>query len=150
MTSSPSELRIRRSQSIGDVETDAMRHTPSPPGTLASPERRDSAPATWRSGSVSENVQCLLGKHVAVVEDSEAVAKLIMMHLTKQGANSIRFANANEWLNAALDSSNHWDAVVLDHNLPGMTGLDAIHALGKIHEVYCSFPLYITYVVFIS
>jgi len=52
-----------------------------------------------------------------------------MTHLQKHGAMPIRFRDGKEWLTAASDPCSHFDAVVLDHNMPHMNGLDALQQL---------------------
>ena len=60
---------------------------------------------------------------VLIIEDEPVLARNIAMFLERGGLQAQVCASAEEGL-AALDEL-HPDAIVLDHNLPGRSGLDA-------------------------
>jgi len=67
---------------------------------------------------------------VLVIEDEESISKLICLYLTKSNINATPFYNAEDAL-AHLDKSSLPDLVILDLNLPGMSGFDFLKELKK-------------------
>ena len=78
-----------------------------------------------------ELAELLLGKLVAVVDDTDTVAMPVMKQLSKHGAKPVRFTSARAWLTATKEMDGQWDAVVLDHHMPAMTGLDALQVTSQ-------------------
>lgn len=68
--------------------------------------------------------------YIYVIEDEEDISKLICMYLTKSSVNPKPFYNAENALEA-LKSDNLPDLIVLDLNLPGMSGFDFLQQIKK-------------------
>jgi len=68
---------------------------------------------------------------VAVIEDNPDHALLAAEALEARGHRALHFPTAEHALAAA--QTQHWDAIVLDYRLPGISGLDALDEL-------CSLP----------
>lgn len=68
--------------------------------------------------------------YIYVIEDEEDISKLICMYLTKSSVNPKPFYNAEDALEA-LKSDNLPDLIVLDLNLPGMSGFDFLQQIKK-------------------
>ena len=68
---------------------------------------------------------------VAVIEDNPDHALLAAEALEARGHRALHFPTAEDAIAAA--QTQHWDAIVLDYRLPGISGLDALDEL-------CSLP----------
>lgn len=68
--------------------------------------------------------------YIYVIEDEESISKLIQLYLTKEEINSKAFFNAEDALSAITDDSKP-DLIILDLNLPGMSGFDFLEELKK-------------------
>lgn len=68
--------------------------------------------------------------YIYVIEDEEDISKLICMYLTKSSINSKPFYNAEDAVEA-LKTDNLPDLIVLDLNLPGMSGFDFLQQIKK-------------------
>jgi len=66
--------------------------------------------------------------NILVIEDEESISKLICLYLTKSNINSTPFYNAEDALQH-LEKSNLPDLIILDLNLPGMSGFDFLKEL---------------------
>jgi two-component system phosphate regulon response regulator PhoB len=59
---------------------------------------------------------------ILVIEDEKDVRDLMILHLKREGYNTFQTENGEEALH--LLEQNHYDAVILDWMLPGVSGLD--------------------------
>lgn len=69
-----------------------------------------------------------MGKRILVVEDDPAVARVLTMALMRQGYQP-HLAKDYPTVKTAL--AEDWDAIVLDINLPGGSGLDLLRTCEK-------------------
>lgn len=69
---------------------------------------------------------------IYIIEDEEAIAKLISMYLEKSSIKTELFSNAESAV-TALNDNKKPDLIILDLNLPGMSGFDF---LNKLKEIY--------------
>lgn len=67
---------------------------------------------------------------VYVIEDEESISKLICLYLSKSDIESKAFYNAEDVI-IELENNNFPDLVILDLNLPGMSGFDFLDKLRK-------------------
>ena len=70
---------------------------------------------------------------IYVIEDEESISKLIKLYLEKEGMEAHTFLNAEEAL-TKLKAGNKPNLIILDLNLPGMSGFDFLEALQKIYN----------------
>ncbi|MCR5062533.1 MAG: response regulator transcription factor [Treponema sp.] len=70
--------------------------------------------------------------YIYVIEDEESISKLICMYLNKDNMETKPFYNAEDAL-ASIKSDKHTDLIILDLNLPGMSGFDFLEELKKIY-----------------
>ena len=68
--------------------------------------------------------------YIYVIEDEEAISQLICMYLNKSDMTASPFYNAEDAL-AKLDGDRKPDLIILDLNLPGMSGFDFLQELKK-------------------
>ena len=68
--------------------------------------------------------------YIYVIEDEEAISQLICMYLNKSDMTTSPFYNAEDAL-AKLDGDRKPDLIILDLNLPGMSGYDFLQELKK-------------------
>jgi two-component system phosphate regulon response regulator PhoB len=73
-----------------------------------------------------------MSHRILVVDDEPDITALVAYHLAKSGYRVSTAANGSEALRAAADQRP--DVVVLDLMLPGLSGLDVLHALRKQEE----------------
>ena len=66
--------------------------------------------------------------YVYVIEDEESISQLICMYLSKSDIGTKAFYNAEDAL-ANFDKDRKPDLVILDLNLPGMSGFDFLNEL---------------------
>jgi FixJ family two-component response regulator len=66
---------------------------------------------------------------VCVVEDDQAVRSLFRLVIESAGLRTLAFETAEEFLGTAESVSV--DCLILDYDLPGMTGLDLLGRLGS-------------------
>lgn len=71
---------------------------------------------------------------IYLIEDEEAIAKLISLYLEKSNISSKIFLNAEDAYNA-IKSDRFPDLILLDLNLPGMSGFEL---LKKLQDLYNS------------
>lgn len=64
---------------------------------------------------------------ILVVEDDADIARLILLHLEDLGADLHHVDRGDDAL--ALATAEHWDLLILDLRLPGMSGLDICRSL---------------------
>ena len=70
---------------------------------------------------------------IYVIEDEESISKLIQLYLTKEKMEAVAFFNAEEALQK-LDEGCKPNLIILDLNLPGMSGFDFLEKLQKKYE----------------
>lgn len=68
---------------------------------------------------------------IYVIEDEESISKLITLYLTKEKMDSKAFFNAEDALKE-IKSGKQPNLIILDLNLPGMSGFDFLEELKKI------------------
>lgn len=68
--------------------------------------------------------------YIYVIEDEEDISKLICMYLTKSSINSKPFYNAEDAVEA-LKTDPLPNLIILDLNLPGMSGFDFLQQIKK-------------------
>ena len=66
---------------------------------------------------------------VMVVDDQREVREMITMSLERCGMTVLECADGNEALATFAIDPSSWDAVVTDHGMPGMRGLDLIRRI---------------------
>ena len=66
--------------------------------------------------------------YVYLIEDEESIAKLISLYLSKSSIDSKIFLSAEDAINA-IKTDRTPDLIILDLNLPGMTGFDLLKEL---------------------
>ena len=70
---------------------------------------------------------------IYVIEDEESISKLIKLYLTKEQMEAKTFANAEDTLKELKDGGKP-NLIILDLNLPGMSGFDFLEELQKIYN----------------
>ena len=71
--------------------------------------------------------------YIYVIEDEEDISKLIFMYLSKSLMESKPFYNAEDAL-SALKSDKMPDLIILDLNLPGMSGFDFLQNIKQTYN----------------
>ena len=71
--------------------------------------------------------------YIYVIEDEESISKLITLYLTKEEMESKAFLNAEAALKE-LKTGKQPNLIILDLNLPGMSGFDFLEELKKIYN----------------
>ena len=71
--------------------------------------------------------------YIYVIEDEEDISKLICMYLSKSLMESKPFYNAEDAL-SALKSDKMPDLIILDLNLPGMSGFDFLQNIKQTYN----------------
>jgi len=79
------------------------------------------------AGSISTS------RRVLLVEDDDAIAELMRLHLVDGGADVVHAADGVRGLALAL--SGAWDLVLLDLGLPGRDGLDVCRRVRELHPL---------------
>ncbi len=69
--------------------------------------------------------------YIYIIEDEESISKLICLYLTKSNMNTKPFYNAEDALEQ-IKSDKLPDLIILDLNLPGMSGFDFLEELKKV------------------
>ena len=67
---------------------------------------------------------------IYIIEDEESISKLITLYLTKEEMNTKAFYNAEDALKA-LQEGHCPNLIILDLNLPGMSGFEFLEELQK-------------------
>ena len=70
---------------------------------------------------------------IFVIEDEESISKLITLYLTKEGMQPYSFFNAEDALKELKDGKKP-NLIILDLNLPGMSGFDFLEELQKFYN----------------
>lgn len=68
--------------------------------------------------------------YIFIIEDEEAISKLINLYLTKEKMDTLTFSNAEDALKE-LQQGRKPNLIILDLNLPGMSGFDFLEELHK-------------------
>ena len=71
--------------------------------------------------------------YIYVIEDEESISKLITLYLTKENMESKAFLNAEDALKE-LNNGKQPNLIILDLNLPGMSGFDFLEELKKTYK----------------
>lgn len=71
--------------------------------------------------------------YIYIIEDEDAIAKLISLYLEKSAINSKIFNIAEEAL-STIKEDHTPDLIILDLNLPGMCGFDFLKSLKEIYN----------------
>ena len=70
--------------------------------------------------------------YIYIIEDEESISKLISLYLTKEEMKSKAFLNAENALSSIQNEKDNMpDLIILDLNLPGMSGFDFLEELTK-------------------
>lgn len=69
---------------------------------------------------------------ILVVDDSTTMRQMVSFTLTSAGHDVVEAADGNEAVQAA--SSNKFDLVITDVNMPGMNGIDLVRTLRGMPE----------------
>ena len=70
---------------------------------------------------------------IFVIEDEESISKLIELYLTKEEMEATTFLNAEDALKELKDGKKP-NLIILDLNLPGMSGFDFLEELQKFYN----------------
>ena len=68
---------------------------------------------------------------IYIIEDEESISKLIQLYLTKEQMNSRAFLNAEDALKE-LKNGHKPNLIILDLNLPGMSGFEFLEEIQKV------------------
>ena len=71
--------------------------------------------------------------YIHIIEDEESISKLITLYLAKEKMDSKAFFNAEDALKELKDGKQP-NLIILDLNLPGMSGFDFLEELKKIYN----------------
>lgn len=71
--------------------------------------------------------------YIHIIEDEESISKLITLYLAKEKMDSKAFFNAEDALQE-LNSGKQPNLIILDLNLPGMSGFDFLEELKKKYQ----------------
>lgn len=66
--------------------------------------------------------------YIYVIEDEESISKLICMYLKKASIDASPFYNAEDAL-SSIEKDRNLDLIILDLNLPGMSGFDFLKTI---------------------
>lgn len=88
---------------------------------------------TFEAGDSATSAKLLENMHVLVVDDSRLNRKLLKRLLESQGHHCMEASNGLESLQsldrAAIDQSTRFDVVLMDNNMPQMSGHQATQAM---------------------
>lgn len=71
---------------------------------------------------------------VFVIEDEESISKLICLYLSKSDINTKAFYNAEDALKE-LENGTNPDLIILDLNLPGISGFEFLERINKSSKI---------------
>lgn len=70
--------------------------------------------------------------HILIIEDEDAIARLITLELEHEGYGVSRVADGREGLRAAID--NDYDLILLDLMLPSLNGIEVLRRLRQVKQ----------------
>jgi CheY-like chemotaxis protein len=82
----------------------------------------------------------LSGRRFLVADDAEHNRKTVAAYLRHAGATVVQVSHGGAVLEQ-LNSQEHWDAVILDINMPGMDGLQTAEAIRRLDAEVRDVPL---------
>jgi PAS domain S-box-containing protein len=123
--------RERLDALAADLKVDAVLGKPFTPATLeeALAELRDGRPAAAAGPAAPPLVGRLTGLRVLVAEDNllnQEVASFVLQHA---GAEADFAGNGQQAISMLADGSRHYDAVLMDLQMPVMDGFEAARAI---------------------
>jgi two-component system response regulator RegX3 len=72
--------------------------------------------------------------YIYIIEDEESISKLISLYLTKEQMDSKAFFNAEDALRELKNNGRQPNLIILDLNLPGMSGFDFLEEIKKFYQ----------------
>lgn len=72
--------------------------------------------------------------YIYIIEDEESISKLISLYLTKEQMDSKAFFNAEDALCELKNNGRQPNLIILDLNLPGMSGFDFLEEIKKFYQ----------------
>lgn len=72
--------------------------------------------------------------YIYIIEDEESISKLISLYLTKEQMDSKAFFNAEDALSELKNNGRQPNLIILDLNLPGMSGFDFLEEIKKFYQ----------------
>ena len=100
------------------------------PARLATAEEGHSEPP--KTVVRERDSACLKGRHVLVVEDNEAICRIVQSALQRAGASADVAFNGHDALELVTEEKRHYDLVVTDVVMPGMGGPQLFQELSEL------------------
>ena len=80
------------------------------------------------------------GRRILLADDSPQSRKSVAGYLRHAGADVVEAGHGQAVLDQ-LQGGGQWDAVLMDINMPGMSGLEAAHAIRGTRASWCKIPI---------